>query len=60
MSLPADRPGLWAFEGVVNQRVQVQNLPPFFAAGDPESFFLPDVPWAPLDVSVPLKSREGR
>jgi hypothetical protein len=53
--LPADRPGLWAFEGVVNKRVQVKNLPPFFAVGDPESYFLPDVPWAPQEALGPAK-----
>ena len=39
VNLPADRPGLLGVRGVVNQRVQVRNLPPFFAVGDPESLF---------------------
>jgi hypothetical protein len=49
ISLPQDRPGIWAFEGVVSQRVQVKNIPPFFAVGSAENFFVPDVPWHPSD-----------
>ncbi len=43
--LPADRPGLWSFEAIEARLVRVHNLPPVFAAGTPESFFMPPVEW---------------
>ena len=45
VNLPADRPGLWSFEPVLNMLVRVRNLPPFFAADDPNSYFTPQIPW---------------
>ena len=54
VDLPADAPGLWAFEPVDNQLVSVRNLPPFFAVEDPESYFRPAIRWdtaAPADES---------
>lgn len=41
VELPADRPGLWAFEPHDNQLVRAWNVPPFFAVGDPEAYFEP-------------------
>jgi len=45
VDLPAEQPGLWSFEPVVNQLVRVRNLPPFFAADSPASHFTPEIPW---------------
>jgi hypothetical protein len=43
--LPAGRAGLWSFEMLGARLVHVHNLPPVFAAGTPDSFFLPPVEW---------------
>jgi hypothetical protein len=51
VDLPADKPGLWAFEPTEikdmpeEMYVRVRNLPPFFAARDPQSYFTPPIPW---------------
>jgi len=45
VALPTDAPGLWAFEPVENKLVRVDGLPPFFAAGSPASFYVPDIEW---------------
>jgi hypothetical protein len=39
--LPGDRPGLWSFKPNENKKVSVQNLPPYFAFGDPTFYFEP-------------------
>lgn len=44
--LPADKPGLWAFEPMVYKLVGGRNFPPFFAVRDPANHFVPDIPWA--------------
>jgi hypothetical protein len=43
--LSAGRAGLWSFETLGAKLVCVHNLPPVFAAGDPDSFFMPPVEW---------------
>ena len=43
--LPASRPGLWSFEPVDNKLVRVAGLPPFFSAGNPKAFYVPDIKW---------------
>ena len=45
IDLPADKPGLWAFEPLTNGLIGVRNIPPFFAARDPKSYFEPPIPW---------------
>lgn len=45
VDLPADQPGVWAFEQAESKFVRVRNLPPFFAVGDRASYFTPDVAW---------------
>jgi len=45
VNLPAKNGGLWAFEPVDNMTVRVRNVPPFFAVGDPASYFMPDIEW---------------
>ncbi|MBT5606582.1 MAG: hypothetical protein HN742_30365 [Lentisphaerae bacterium] len=45
IELPADLPGLWSFVPVKNELVSTRNIPPFFAAESPDSYFLPDIPW---------------
>jgi len=45
IDLPGDRPGLWSFEPVKKGLVRVRNVPPFFAAGDPQSYFTPKISW---------------
>jgi hypothetical protein len=51
IDLPANKPGLWAFEpvenlySIENKLVRVRNLPPFFAARDPQSYFMPPIAW---------------
>jgi len=45
VTLPADKPGLWSFQPVKNWLVCVRNLPPFFAFGDPTSYFDPAILW---------------
>ena len=44
IDLPADKPGPWSFEPVLNQLVRVRNVPPFFATSA-ASYFLPKIPW---------------
>ncbi len=41
VELPADRPGLWAFEPQDNELVRAWNVPPFFAVDDPDAYFEP-------------------
>jgi len=45
VDLPADRPGLWSFEAIEARLVRVHDLPPVFAAGEPDRFFMPPVEW---------------
>ena len=45
VSLPAGQPGLWSFRPTQRQLVRVRNLPPFFAAEDPKSYFTPKIAW---------------
>ncbi|MDP6114539.1 MAG: hypothetical protein QGG53_21970 [Planctomycetota bacterium] len=45
IDLPSDKPGLWSFEATGYRLVAVRNLPPFFAAEDPKSYFIPKIPW---------------
>ncbi len=46
VELPANQPGLWSFElGADSKWVEVRNLPPFFAFGDPVHYFTPPIPW---------------
>jgi hypothetical protein len=46
VDLPADKPGLWAFEPTKdNMYVRTRNLPPFFTARDPQSYFMPEIAW---------------
>lgn len=35
ITLPQDKPGLWSFESIDPGKVQTENLPGFFAMGDP-------------------------
>jgi hypothetical protein len=44
VKLPSDRAGLWNFQPVVNKKVRVTNLPPFFAFRDPSFYFEPPIP----------------
>jgi hypothetical protein len=46
IDLPTDRAGLWSFEMTGAKLVRVHNLPPVFAAGGRDSFFMPSVQWA--------------
>jgi hypothetical protein len=39
VDLPNDSPGLWSFGAVDNGLIQVNNIPPFFAMGDPGHYF---------------------
>jgi hypothetical protein len=46
IDLPADKPGLWAFESAEAKKIiRVRNLPPFFAAGDSNNYFTPAIVW---------------
>lgn len=46
LELPVDQPGLWSFElGADSKWVEVRNLPPFFAFGEPLHYFTPPIPW---------------
>jgi PcRGLX-like protein central beta sandwich domain/PcRGLX-like N-terminal RIFT barrel domain/Carbohydrate family 9 binding domain-like len=54
VNLPADKPGLWSFEAVVNMLVKARNFPPFFAPGDPKRHFVPPIPWQREDVAAGL------
>lgn len=44
IDLPAEKPGLWSFEATHPGLVRVRNLPPLFAARDPESWFPAPIP----------------
>ncbi|HRU07107.1 MAG TPA: hypothetical protein P5137_15180, partial [Candidatus Brocadiia bacterium] len=46
VDLPSDKPGLWSFEPARDRLVGSRNLPPFFAANDPASYFEPKIPWS--------------
>ena len=41
VDLPADTPGVWAFEAVDGGLVRVRNLPPFFATAARGNYFTP-------------------
>lgn len=45
VELPAEMPGMWAFEPVDNQLVRTWNIPPFFTVEDPEGYFEPAIEW---------------
>jgi hypothetical protein len=55
IKLPADRPGLWNFQPVVNKKVRVVNLPPFFAFRDPSMYFEPTLPAKNVETAVNTK-----
>ena len=46
VNLPGDRPGLWSFQPLQEGLVRVRNLPPFFSAESPDSYFTPKVAWS--------------
>jgi hypothetical protein len=58
VTLPADKPGLWSFQPVKNWLVSVRNLPPFFAFGDPASYFEPAIAWKRVPETVFETPRE--
>ncbi|MGI6082705.1 MAG: hypothetical protein ACOYEP_07540 [Limnochordia bacterium] len=46
--LPTGQSGLWSFEAdsfLKPPRVEVRNVPPFFAMDDPQLYFEPRIPW---------------
>ena len=45
VDVPEDKPGIWAMEPLDHRLVCVRNLPPFFAARDPQNYFTPEIPW---------------
>jgi hypothetical protein len=45
VTLPPDKPGLWAFEATRDMSVRSQNLPPFFAAHASKNWFEPPMAW---------------
>ena len=49
IDLPADKPGLWSFQPVLNQLVRVRNVAPFFST-DPDTHFVPEIPWQREDI----------
>ena len=53
IDLLGGKPGLWSFEPVEKGLVRVRNLPPFFAAESPESYFTPQIPWAQEEIPTP-------
>ena len=53
IDLPADKPGLWSFQPADCSLVRVRNVPPFFAAENPKSYFTPKIPWEPEDIPPP-------
>ncbi len=38
VELPSDKPGLWSFEGRNPGKIETENLPAFFAMGDPHFY----------------------
>ena len=55
VDLPESLPGLWRFRADAGGLVRLRNAPPFFAYGEPESFFEPDIPWRREAVPPPSK-----
>ena len=55
INLPADRHGLWSFEPEGSGLIRVRNLPPFFAAESPKSYFTPRIPWEREEIPPPSK-----
>ena len=53
VTLPADKPGLWSFQPMVNFLVRVRNLPPFFAYRDPAYYFEPAIAWPREPIAKP-------
>jgi len=53
VDLPSDRPGLWSFDPIDNRLVRARNFPPFFAFGDPEFFFEPEIAWERKEPPAP-------
>lgn len=47
VDLPAAQAGLWSFAAHGTGMVRVRNLPPFFAAEDPNAYFDPGLEWTP-------------
>jgi hypothetical protein len=45
IALPPAKPGLWAMQPLQNLLVCVRNVPPFFAARDPQNYFEPEIAW---------------
>ena len=45
VDLPAGKPGLWTLNPHDHRLVRVRNLPPVFAMGEADNFFMPPVSW---------------
>lgn len=59
IDLPVEKAGLWAFEPLQALKVQVKNLPPFFAVDDPQCFFIPAVEGYPKDAPKPTRGHQA-
>jgi hypothetical protein len=56
VNLPGSKPGLWSFEPMEEAKaVRVRNLPPFFAVGDSNLYFTPEIAWAREPIPEPAR-----
>ena len=60
VDLPNDAPGLWSFALPEGGLVRVRNLPPFFAAETPKSYFAPPIPWSREEIPPPAEAPDPK
>jgi hypothetical protein len=56
VNLPVAKPGFWSFELAKDWRaVHVRNIPPFFAVGNSNLYFTPDISWTREPLWEPVR-----